>query len=124
MELPYTEQNEYLSVRAPCLFLGFAFCCVRTLLGVWCGFSSFTHLSSTHATLPSLTVQCKLSLMKSDLFINLKRRIHNKSAYDTTCELQKLELQLIERDAGTVAWVDLHLRPAFTLFFPERSGFV
>lgn len=34
--------------------------------------------------------------MKSDLFINIKGRIHSKSAYDTTCELQELELQLIE----------------------------
>lgn len=49
--------------------------------------------------------------MKSDLFINLKGRIHSKSAYDTTCELQELELQLIKRDAGTVTWVDLYLRP-------------
>lgn len=38
--------------------------------------------------------------MKSDLFINLKGRIHSKSAYDTTYELQELELELTDRDAG------------------------
>lgn len=51
-----------------------------------------------------------LSLMKSDLFINLKGRVPSKSAYDTTCELQELELQLIKRDTGTVTWADLYLR--------------
>lgn len=58
-----------------------------------------------------------LSLMKSDLFINLKGRIHNLLI--TVCALQELKLQLIERGAGTVTWVDLYLRPA--LFFPGRS---
>lgn len=48
--------------------------------------------------------------MKSDLFINLKGRVPSKSAYDTTCELQELELQLIKRGTGTVTWADLYLR--------------
>lgn len=54
-----------------------------------------------------------LNLVKSFLFINLKGRIHSKSAYDTTHELQAPELQLKERDAGMVTWADLQLKACF-----------
>lgn len=47
--------------------------------------------------------------MKPDLSINIKGRIHSEFAYDATCELQKLELQLFERDAGMITWLDLYL---------------
>lgn len=73
-------------------------------------------LADLFATLAPLRVYrystLLINLVKSFLFINLKGRIHSKSAYDTTRELQEPELQLKERNAGMVTWVDLHLRPA------------
>lgn len=108
-----------MSSACLCLFWAFAFvsrpfvqCVVWVQLTLW----------SSYSCCPSLPyIRCKLSLRNPGLSVHLKGRAHSKPAYDTACGPQELELQLIERDAGTVAWGP-SFKACLHFILPGESG--